>query len=183
MSCIPKILALKGDKEFLPIHDDPSRADSGAVVEGGGEYKGYHYVVTFTGCGHRCGYVALPPEHLLSNKEYQLTCKSPPEPFSDLSVHGGITFHEEGDHILDKLFPNEPKCTDVWIGFDAAHYMDGRDWDHHEKYFGKKARNELEACGAEFRYLLGRKETVRTYEYMENQCKELIDQIVEKDAA
>lgn len=186
MSCIPTILELKGDKEFLPVLDpqnDPRRADHGLTVEGGGEYKGFHYLITFTGCGHRCGYVALPPEHILSNKDLQLTCASAPEPYDDLSVHGGITFHESGTHILERLMPNKPHCEDIWIGFDAAHYMDGRDWDCHEKYYGKACKDALYACGAEFRHLTERDETIRTYEFMENECKNLIDQLIEKEAA
>lgn len=54
MSCISKLLEMKGDKEFLPIDDH-------AVVEGGGHYKGYEFLITFVETGYRCGYVAIPP--------------------------------------------------------------------------------------------------------------------------
>jgi hypothetical protein len=185
VSCIPKILELKGDKEFLPIIDPENkreRADHGLTVEGGGEYKGYHYLITFTGCAHRCGYVALPPDHPLSDEDLELTSNSPPEPY-ELLVHGGITFHGKGTHLLERLFPNQPLCEDVWLGFDAAHYQDGKDWEKHAKYYGEDCMKALSSCFEPIREF-SRNEKVRTYKYMEKQCKNLIDQLIgEKEAA
>lgn len=59
--------------------------------------------------GHRCGYVRVPPAHLLYGKDYDL---------ADVKVHGGLTFSEM-----------EP-CTDHedgqgwWFGFDCGHAGD-----------------------------------------------------------
>lgn len=57
MSCITEILKVKGDKDFIV---------SGEIaIEGGGTYKDYEYIITFTSSGHRCGYVAIPESHSL----------------------------------------------------------------------------------------------------------------------
>jgi len=70
MSCIPKILELKGDKDHLHTMDHSKLpADCGNVIEGGGEYKGYHYLITFTGTAHRCGYVGIEEGHPLYGKD------------------------------------------------------------------------------------------------------------------
>lgn len=64
MSCIPKILELKGTKEFLPIPSlNQQDKYTTTVIEGGGNYKGYDYLITFRDMGFRCGYVALEPNH------------------------------------------------------------------------------------------------------------------------
>ena len=52
MSCITQLLEMKGDQPFL-------KADDSVVIEGGGVYKGYEYLIVFVSYGHRCGYVAL----------------------------------------------------------------------------------------------------------------------------
>jgi len=173
MSCIPKILELQGDKDHLHIMDHSKLpADCGVVIEGGGEYKGYPYLITFTGTAHRCGYVAIDEGHPLYGKD--LMQNSAPEPF-DLCVHGGITFHEKGTHVLERLFPDQPHCNDEWIGFDAAHAWDGKDWEKHAKYFGEEKMKKLSSYFTFF----DRDETIRTYSYIEQQCKNLIDQIIE----
>lgn len=177
VSCISRILELKGNKDHLHvIRPDTLPACFGIVVEGGGEYKGHHYLITFTGAAHRCGYVALPEGHPLANLDLQLVCASAPEPYK-LDIHGGITFHETGIHILESLFPTETHCNDTWIGFDAAHFRDGKDWEYHEKYFGKDKTDLLSSCFNCF----DKKGIIRTYKYMEDQCKYLIDQLIEKE--
>src|ERR1700691_3384773 len=108
MSCIPKLLELKGDKEFLPVHDN-------IVIEGGGKYKDYDYLITFVDYGHRCGYVAIPPLHPVYNDKSD---------YPHFSVHGGITFFEESRFAEELL---NHKCADKWIGFDACHGDDRKD--------------------------------------------------------
>jgi len=71
-------------------------------------YKGFICrVVRIRYLGHLCGYVLLPKNHRLFEKEY--FC----EELEDLDVHGGITY---SDYSEDKKY---------WvIGFDCAHFGD-----------------------------------------------------------
>lgn len=151
MSCIKKILELKGDKEYIQI-------DSNFVAEGGGEYKGYDYLVTFVR-DHRCGYVALPPNHplaLTKDNDYLWD--------GDLEVHGGITFNSTEKNISELVSED---CGDRWLGFDAAHLHDLYDHEYCVKY-GMEARESS----------IFQDGTVKDYSYMEQECKNLIDQLI-----
>lgn len=166
MSCITKILELKGDKEFLPLPNNQ------VVIEGGGNYKGFEFLITFTHYGTRCGYVAVPPETKYDSDE--------------LSVHGGVTFEDE-HHGAKNLLPTP--CNDVWIGFDAAHWGDSRDFNLAKHYFGQdkheylqielmeelhKDVKALERADPSFSH--------KTYDYMVDQCKSVIEQLIEQAA-
>lgn len=195
MSCIPKILELKGDKEFLPI---PSKKNSGemvgVVIEDGGHYKGYDFLVTFNDMGFRCGYVALPPDHVANSikEEYP----------SDYDVHGGITFFDE-NHFSESFFGDDA-CKDKWLGFDCGHAGDFNDLEQAKKYFkdnkrilaGIKLTQEIKKKVADDMerdypgYLEMRnspnyewRDHPRTKEYVINECKSLIDQLIEKKLA
>jgi hypothetical protein len=168
MSCITQILAVQGDKAFLPVN-------SAVVVEGGGIYKKHEYIITFTDAGHRCGYVAVDPieqRWLVKNKQ-----KDDLYFFPDLSCHGGVTFFED-DHAAKRLIPIH--CDDFWIGFDAAHYQDSPDYDLRDKYFADQPRlpgrqrieHVLEGYGA----------THKTFAFMEENCKHIIDQLLKRSA-
>jgi hypothetical protein len=85
---------------------------TGSRVEREWKHLGLSCAVVVNGeAGHRCGYVRVPPGHILHGKPYD-------EP--DVAIHGGLTFAEE-----------EP-CTEHedgqgwWFGFDCAHYGDAR---------------------------------------------------------
>jgi hypothetical protein len=160
MSCISKILEVKGNKDIL--------VNGEIAIEGGGVYKDYEYLITFTSHGHRCGYVAIPSSHPL-HKFYNEESNYP-----DLHVHGGVTFFDEPR--FEEL-TNGHKCTDKWIGFDAAHYNDREDIEKSEEYFGetkfikfKKNNSDITFCNGEH----------RSYSYMENECKRLIEQLIEQ---
>ena len=161
MSCITKILELKGDKEFLPCH-----LQSG--IEGGGVYQGYEYIISFTSMGHRCGYVAIP-DGISGNYE-------------DLVCHGGITF-EGNDHGFKDLL--DTPCADLWVGFDAAHCDDLGNLETAMKYFGQieQSRRSIEVLHSvtEQSYIeLHKLGCVhRSYEYMEQQCHHIIDQLIQ----
>ncbi len=156
MSCITELLKLKGDKEFLPV-------DSHCVVEGGGIYNGYEYLITFTNVGSRCGYVAVPSNFA---SDFHINC------------HGGITFRDT-DHAAKDLLP--VRCNDVWLGFDAGHLSDKCDIEKSRYYFGDFDHDKylmLDTLNRMQESLPG-KSTHKTYEFMENQCKGIIDQLVE----
>jgi hypothetical protein len=157
MSCISKILEVKGDKKILI---------SGEIaIEGGGIYKDYEYLITFTSHGHRCGYVAIPETHTtyISNEDYP-----------DFDVHGGITFF--GNPRFDDITGH--KCTDKWIGFDACHYRDLDNIETAEKYFGET--NYINFMKYNYVKYNDDPRKHRSYSYMERECKRLINQLIER---
>lgn len=165
MSCISKILEVKGNKEILICGE--------IAIEGGDIYKNYEYLITFTAHGHRCGYVAIPtnhPMHQFHNESYN---------YPDLYVHGGVTYFDDARFLE---LTDGHQCTDKWIGFDAGHYLDISCMDTAEKYFGETRwiKFKKENPGI---ILDDKHSEHRTYSYMENQCKSLIDQLIEKEAA
>jgi hypothetical protein len=165
MSCITQLMALKGDKEFLPVHDH-------LVIEGDGVYKDHEYLIVFTSAGHRCGHVALTPEeHLkaIANRDPKNTFFLP----DDISWHGGVTFYDNG-HAAKHLLPTP--CDDFWLGFDAAHCNDLPDPELALKYFND---HDEAKHRAEWITEIGHYKDVehRTFEYMENECFGIIDQL------
>lgn len=157
MSCITQLLEMKGDREYLPINEH-------VVIEGGGTYKDFEYLIVFTHSGHRCGYVALP-----DGFRYKTDA---------LNVHGGITFEKEY-HSAKDLLPVH--CNDMWLGFDAAHCDDHPCYDTAQKIFGenKKHYDLLK----QYHEPLMRYPGIfhRSYDYMENECKYLINQLIETE--
>lgn len=189
MSCIPKILELKGDKRILPV---PSKKDPnqniGLVIEDGGNYKGYDYLITFNELGVRCGYVALPPTHPVNNFYNE-----------NYNVHGGVTFF--GENHLSACFFGDKACNDKWLGFDCGHGGDLNDYDTALNYFADdertlkninamleikcKVANEMEEKYPGFKErrkldLFNEKE--RTCDYVISECKRLIDQLITEEA-
>lgn len=126
------------------------------VVEKQFEYKGHDCVCVFTALGARNGYVSVD-----GNKEFDKY---------DIDCHCCLSF---GVERLSK------ECTpkkDYYVGFDCAHICDGRDWDMALKYglITEKRYNEL----MEMEILLPTfLQPVRSLEYVEDQCKKIVDQL------
>lgn len=158
MSCITELLKMKKDNDFL-------RVEEGLIIEGGGEYKGYEYIITFIDKGHRCGYVAIDKTHPCYGKNL--------DKYDDeFKVHGGITFHNKDIHAKKLL---QHPCDDEWLGFDAMHVGDCPDVKCIEKYFSNsKWINIYEEIEDTYEEV----DTIKTYEYMEAECKSLIDQLL-----
>lgn len=169
MSCIQRILDVKGDKDYLIF--------GRSAVEGGGNYLGYDYLITYQCLGYRCAYVALPEDNCLDTVDAVEK--------DVLQVHGDITYHQKPG-IFDSLAEmiGGPVCDDVWIGFDAGH---AGDWMDH----AKAASIFTEESGACFEVIESVKDYYeieklphykngkeRTYEFMESECKSLIDQLI-----
>jgi hypothetical protein len=173
MSCITEILKVKADKDFLPIERNGKAMMLG--VEGGGHHKGYEYLITFNDMGFRCGYVVLPVDHKFYDNNFM-------DDDEELHVHGGITFHEQ-HHLVEDVLGKQ--CTDKWIGFDAGHGFDIVDLQCVKKYFPdlREARLDHVISMAHLFERHGDDAAIRTFDYMEEQCKYLIDQLVEKEAA
>ena len=118
------------------------------------QYKGIFYKVVLQRLGHRCGYVEIPKDLNISKRDFSFD--------SDLEVHGGITYAK---------VENETKV----IGFDCAHYMDGIDVEKAMEHFTDLSDNELMFLS----WGIGDGK-VRSLEYVEKECKNLIDQLLEK---
>ena len=110
----------------------------------------------FTGLGVRCGYISVD-----DNKdcdEYDIHC------------HCGLTF---GASRLPEYY--EPKKT-FYIGFDCGHICDGNDYNLALKYglIDEKRFNELLEMQIQLPTFL---QPVRSLEYVENECRKIVDQL------
>lgn len=122
------------------------------VIEKEFEYNGFNCRIVGMSMGHRCGYVEIPESHKLHGIDYNEL---------EFDVHGGLTYSGYRD---DKYL----------IGFDCAHYGDGRDHelmktlanDYYEKL------KELDLVGG-----YGGEEHVWTAQEVEEELKRLVDQL------
>lgn len=175
MSCITEILKLKGDKEALIPES------KWIAVEGGGTYKDHEYIIVLNTNGHRCGYVAIPPEHKYSQTPEEersfmggRTYKHYDYDSLNIECHGGLTFMSPNHGLKDML---DVACNDMWIGFDCGHYGDSCDEPAMRKYFGDEIVDEnksfIRAMNAY------PEQTVKRYEYVEKECHSIIDQLIQ----
>lgn len=130
-------------------------ANNPTIVEGGGFYNGYEYLTVFNDLGFRCGYVAISKNHPLYTAE--------DDRISELAMHGGCTYFDA--QLTDS------DCSDKWIGFDCGHFLDENDMEALAEHFPKKAEiyKNIIARGSG---------VVRTAEYVAQECKGIIDQLV-----
>lgn len=95
---------MTASKEWL---DEPDRQEF--------EHAGYKcLILRHTELGHLCGYTSVPRGHPCYGKHYD---HIPYEDLLQVSVHGGLTFSDEGDG-------EHRPVGGWWFGFDCAHYMD-----------------------------------------------------------
>lgn len=164
------------------------------------EYRGYRCITTFTDMGHRCGYVGVSEGHPLYQKhaddKIKITMKELEEDEemgqignrgvwtllglpndeddqvrlgSYFMVHGGITYADGGKDS------HHPIDSDLWwFGFDCGHYGDCPDYELLEKTWGD---NEMVRHRLEDKWLYDEYE-VRTLEYVQQECRNLADQII-----
>jgi hypothetical protein len=160
-------------------------------------HDGYRCVVVFTDMGHRCGYVGVPKENPLYGKSFTEYLDIPMSvieneelgkrgvlplfftAFEDSSnvrmdmffnVHGSLTYSNKGDYPVDG--------GDLWwLGFDCGHYDDGADLNLVEKYWGDNPRIQ-KRLEIEREFPTRDGYPVRTKEYVEDECKSLVAQII-----
>ena len=164
------------------------------------EYRGYRCVTTFTDMGYRCGYVGIPEGHPLYGKnedsQVKITVRDmikkenednkrnslatlmitleDPDNFITLglyfNVHGGITYCKGGH---DSKHPVESDLW--WLGFDCGHCYDKPDFELLEKLWGddEKVRYRIDNP------LIFDDMELRTKEYVQQECKNLTDQIID----
>lgn len=167
------------------------------------EYKGYRCVTTFTEMGYRCGYVGIPEGHPLYGKKedvkLNMTIREMAEKETEVNkrnsvstlllemadedelvelgayfnVHGGITYCSGGH---DSKHPIESDLW--WFGFDCGHCCDAPDIEKMEDLWGDdpKIRRRIDEP-LSIPILVDME--VRTMEYVQEECKRLVDQIID----
>lgn len=105
--------------------------------------------------GHLCGYVGIPKNHTLFGAHYS------DDEMADIRVHGGLT-HSSKD----------ADATDVWwFGFDCSHGGD----------LSPKMLVHLIGNGHTYTPDKG-SDVYRTWDYVENEVRELVRQLRDEDA-
>lgn len=126
-----------------------------AVVEKQFEYKGHDCICIFGCLGYRCGYVSVD-----DNKEFNEY---------DIECHCGLSFS-------GTLPYDYGQKETYYIGFDCGHICDGNDYNLALKYglINEKRFNELLEMQIHLPTFL---QPVRSLEYVEEQCKKIVDQL------
>lgn len=141
--------------EDLILKITEGHAESGTLLVCA-EYKGMIYLIKHNGIGYRCGYVIIPKDHVLYEKSYDDLYDVETFEFAEfypIEAHGGLTF---SDFI----------CEEWALGFDCAHYGDAVDTELPVEH--------IIPCMSDG--------VVRTEEYVEGECRGMIDAILIGDA-
>lgn len=138
----------------------------GAIQEERFEYKGFPCVVVMQAAGFRTGYVGLGR----NNRYYKVRYNEIP-----VSCHGGLTYSDS--YLVDQ---NDKDMW--WIGYDTNHYGDGKDYDSAMWLFREYKEsldmlNRLKELDASLGLNYG---VIATLEYCKNQCKGIVDQLLEE---
>lgn len=174
MGCISEILNLKGEQQVLIPEGN------WIAVEGGGTYQDYEYLIVLNTNGHRCGYVAIPPEHKYSKTPEEERTFMGEQLYKhydydslDIQCHGGLTFMSPSHELKDLL---DVACNDMWIGFDCGHCYDSCDEEAMRKYYG----DELVDNKKSFIHAMNgnSEKTVKNYDYVRNECESIINQLI-----
>lgn len=132
-----------------------------SYVESRFEYRGYPCVIILQDSGHRCGYVGLTRKSPYFQVNYDDI---------DISCHGGLTYSSE------YLYEQEDKNV-WWIGFDCAHYDDGKDYEAIRAHFSDEYKL-LRSVGiikeGERRSHNG---VVRTMAFVRAELRNIVDQL------
>jgi len=157
-------------------------------------HNGYKCVVIFTGMGTRCGYVAVLPGHPLFGVPYDHDLKSAEllqelkgstigkrgiiEAFmwdrestrlsTIINVHGSLTYSSS---TTTGRYPTLHVDEEWYFGFDCGHLGDGKDPRLVEKYFGQ----DRDGSSAHWNFLDSG--PCRSKEYVEQECRNLADQL------
>ena len=127
------------------------------IVEKQFEYKGHDCICVFNCLGYRCGYVLVDDDN--NYYEYDIVC------------HCGLSFGASG---LPKDY--NPKKETYYIGFDCGHICDGNDYDLALRYglINEKQYNNFIEMQIHLSTFL---QPVRSLEYVEEQCRKIVDQL------
>ena len=151
---------------------------------------GYKYKVIFGEMGHRCGYVYIPRDYLLSDDmkfaispdsdgltiqelEYlslMLNCYN--DDFNTLKVHGGITFNE----ALEDVDINESEDFIYCLGFDCGHSGDMKDEECFKTYFPETSDTRRRFWFGD-KYPMFNRGSIKTKLFCVQECLNLIKQL------
>jgi hypothetical protein len=124
------------------------------------QYKGYTCIVkrmmnAYSFFGNLNGYVILPKGHKLAKHYDEI----------DIDCHGGLTWSGEAKELF-------PQFTDEWvIGFDCSHYGDMQPFMVMREMFMSQLFHATEAI------LNDPFLTYKTFDYVKNECKRIVDQL------
>lgn len=124
------------------------------------DYKGFPCVILFMPMGYRCGYVGIP-------KGTEIDTDS-------IDCHCGVTY-------TDTRLHNQTDTDKLWIGFDCGHACDDFDLAIIKELYADdenimKQTAIMEGTGY---FRLCNENPVRTLEYCEEQCKGIVEQLIE----
>lgn len=136
------------------------------IVEERFEHKGFLCVVLFQSMGFRTGYVGIPKGHKCYGQHYDRI---------DVSCHCGLTYSSTS-------LINQNDEDIWWIGFDCGHCCDANDYAKAKEYFADnqpvmesllrlEELNNIYDTGGE----------IRTFEYVKEQCKYIVEQLLERE--
>jgi len=184
---IKEILKTKGDKQYL------YSKNTTLVIEEGGNYKNYDWIITFNDLGFRCGYVAIPTDNKLFKKFKKHTDNL--DYFSEFDVHGGITYARIGGEKAEQ-FIEINNLDELWLGFDCGHAGDEEDYElvkiiWNEENFIKhiqelqniknRSKNIRNQMYKEFNVPILGEWKPRSKEYLKKELEGLIDQLIERE--
>lgn len=168
-----------------------------SIVEKIFYHSGLKCVVVLTPSGHRCGYVGVEPGHPLFGLDYSQNIESKElkqelhnskigkKGLLDIfcwdgettrlslliDVHGGITYSA----LSEKTSYPSNQLDPIWyFGFDCAHLGDAKDYNALAKVYPKQAEY-YRNMDLEYRCFNG--DTVRTTWYVEQECKNMAEQL------
>lgn len=157
------------------------------------DVHGFDCVVTLNSMGFRCGYVGVKKSSPLYGVDYgedlkneelldglkdaeigkrgvvPVLCWDGEKVSPDLlfNVHGGLTYSAGNDYPVKKE-------DTWWFGFDCGHCDDAKDWEALKQNFPKERWETVYEI--ELKYPTGG--TIRTKEYVMQECKSLVEQII-----
>ena len=127
------------------------------------EYKGFPCVVLFMPMGYRCGYVGVSKD----NKYFKKDCMDTP-----IKCHGGLNYSS------NHLYGQEDKDT-WWVGFDCGHIYDGFDIKALNKYYPLDIDVQFNMkFMLDYYKSVNEYSEIKTIEYVEEECKKIVDQLL-----
>lgn len=128
------------------------------------DHKGYPCVILFMPMGYRCGYVGILPKH----KYYNVDFDNIP-----INCHCGLTYSSSDLH-----WQNE---ENIWrIGFDCGHCCDGFDTEKVKELYAKDENVMSQfAVMQDYYKIQNESSPVRSLEYVEEECKKIVEQLIE----